>query len=367
LKVDVFVTDGSYPNGLAAIRALGKAGFRVTVGERAGIAAPAVVGFWSRHCAERFLYPDPRAGETATVDALERHFSQRRYAAAVPVGLEMTDLFVRHRQRLAVPTMLPAADRFAVAADKRRTFDHAAGAGIPVPKTLPARRWTEIAFPVVFKHARSGAAVVRTQEEAAGYAHALDARIDEFIVQEFVEGRNGFGYFALFDRGRETGYFMHERLVQYPRDGGPSVVARAIRDARLHALGKRLLESLDWHGPAMVEFKRSDRDGEFYLMEINPKLWGSLDLAIAAGCNFPVWIVRALVDGSSPKNGTYAEGLTYQWTMPHGLKSFLNYPELRSQLLRNVLAREVRTDLCLSDPVATAAGLLTMSVKAVKG
>src|SRR5262249_25234622 len=137
LKAGVFVTDGSYPNGLAAIRALGKADFRVTVGERAGIAAPAVVGFWSRHCAERFVYPDPSAGEAATVDALIRHFSQRRYSAALPVGLDMTDLFVRHRQRLEVPTMLPAADCFAIAADKRLTFEHAAKAGIPVPKTLP--------------------------------------------------------------------------------------------------------------------------------------------------------------------------------------------------------------------------------------
>jgi predicted ATP-grasp superfamily ATP-dependent carboligase len=110
----------------------------------------------------------------------------------------------------------------------------------------------------------------------------------------------------------------------------------------------------------MVEYKRSDHDGEFYLIEVNPKLWGSLDLAIQSGCNFPVWIVQTLLGEAFLSNG-YHEGLTYQWVIPIGIKSFVRYPEFRAQFARNVLSPNVRTDLRISDPFPTAAGLLAMA------
>ncbi len=354
----VFVTDGSYRNALAAVRALGHDGFAVTAGERDHVPATRVVSFWSRHCKQRFRYPDPIAETQRAVEVLSDHFKRERYDAAIPVGLDMVELFVRNRERFDVPLLLPTSQSFAVAADKAQTFAQAARIGVPIPRTVPARQWRDLALPLVFKHPRTGVHVAHDDTGASSYAAALGDAIDDYIAQEYIPGENGFGYFAIFDRGVERGYFMHERLMQYPKEGGPSVVARAVRHPRLHELGRRLLESLDWHGVAMVEFKRSDRDGEFYLIEINPKLWGSLDLAIASGCNFPVWIARTLLnDGTRPGNG-YREGLTYQWVIPMGLQSFMRYPEFRGQFVRNVLSPAVRTDMRVSDPLPTAAGLL---------
>jgi predicted ATP-grasp superfamily ATP-dependent carboligase len=353
----VFVTDGAYKHSLAAVRALSSAGYRVTVGERDELPSSRVLSFWSRHCAQRFRYPDPRKSPQATAAVLAEHFSTSHYDAAIPVGLVMVEHFMAHRRQFAVPLMLPSSDSFGIADDKRLTFAHAAELGIPMPRTLPARRWQELALPLVFKHHKAGARIVRSELEAASHARDLGDEINEYIVQEFIPGENGFGYFAIFRDGREAGYFMHERLMQYPKEGGPSVVARAIRNSRLHELGRTVLESLHWHGVAMVEFKRSDRDGEFYLIEINPKLWGSLDLAIQSGCNFPEWIARTLADPVAPLNNGYREGLTYQWIVPSGLQSFVRYPETRMQILRNALSRHVRTDLRITDPMPAAAGI----------
>ena len=359
-KPRVFVTDGSYRNALAAVRALGRAGFRVTVGERQGLPEAAIMSFWSRHCAERFQYPDPRKSAVDTAAALTEHFHSNRYDAAIPVGLDMTEVFVRNRESLPVPAMLPPTASFDIAADKQRTFDHAASAGIPIPRTVPAAQWASLTPPIVFKHPRTGASIATTREAAQAQAQRLAPVIDRYIAQEFIPGENGFGYFGFFQSGRETAYFMHERLVQFPKEGGPSVVARAIRNARLRELGRTLLESLQWHGVAMVEFKRSDRDGEFYLIEVNPKLWGSLDLAIQAGCNFPTWIARAIIDGSCPTSNDYTDGLVYQAVLPTGLKTFVRYPAFRMQFLRNIVSVHVKTDLCLSDPLPAAAGFYAM-------
>jgi hypothetical protein len=47
------------------------------------------------------------------------------------------------------------------------------------------------------------------------------------------------------------------------------------------------LAHLDWRGVAMVEYRWDDRRNEFYLMEMNLRLWGSLHLALFAGVDFP--------------------------------------------------------------------------------
>jgi predicted ATP-grasp superfamily ATP-dependent carboligase len=86
--------------------------------------------------------------------------------------------------------------------------------------------------------------------------------------------------------GRLLAAFCHRRLREYPVSGGPSTLAVSVRDPRLVELGTALLRALDWVGVAMVEFKQDGR-GEYRLMEVNPRLWGSLPLAIAAGVNVP--------------------------------------------------------------------------------
>jgi len=70
-------------------------------------------------------------------------------------------------------------------------------------------------------------------------------------------------------------------------DRGPSAFAKVYNDVRLEELGLRLLSRLKWNGVAMVEFKKVIEEGDYRLMEINPRLWGSLDLSIAAGIDFP--------------------------------------------------------------------------------
>ena len=53
------------------------------------------------------------------------------------------------------------------------------------------------------------------------------------------------------------------------------------------ANGKKILDELKWEGVAMVEFKKDNSTGMYNLMEINAKFWGSLDLALVCGADFP--------------------------------------------------------------------------------
>lgn len=110
-----------------------------------------------------------------------------------------------------------------------------------------------------------------------------------FTIQSFVKG-TGQGVFALFKHGSPVCYFSHRRLREKPPTGGVSVLSEsAPLNQQLKESAERLLLSAKWHGVAMVEFRVAE-DGTGYLMEVNPRFWGSLQLAIDSGVDFPWWL-----------------------------------------------------------------------------
>jgi hypothetical protein len=112
------------------------------------------------------------------------------------------------------------------------------------------------------------------------------ARYRRVLVQGFAPGR-GVGAFLLRWNGQLIAHFMHERLHEVPHTGGHSSLRRAYWDERIFADARRRAEFLNWEGPCMFEY-RQDSKGDFQLMELNPRLWGSLHLALHAGVDFPL-------------------------------------------------------------------------------
>ena len=107
----------------------------------------------------------------------------------------------------------------------------------------------------------------------------------ETVLQEYIPG-HGCGLFATYQNGACKRVFMHRRVREYPATGGVSSCAESFYDARLEFYGTRMLDALHWHGVAMVEFRRDARDGEYKLMEINPKFSPAVQgLASLEGAN----------------------------------------------------------------------------------
>ena len=99
----------------------------------------------------------------------------------------------------------------------------------------------------------------------------------------------------MFDKDHHIALFSHKRLREKPPSGGVSVVFESCPlDKEMVESARRLLTAVDWQGVAMVEFKRDKRDGKAKLMEINGRFWGSLQLAVSAGIDFPVLLLKLL-------------------------------------------------------------------------
>jgi hypothetical protein len=76
---------------------------------------------------------------------------------------------------------------------------------------------------------------------------------------------------------------------------------------------ERILAHFRWTGVAMVEFKEDAATGVPYLMEVNARFWGSLQLAIDAGVDFPALLVGMALGETVSEPSGYRTGVRSRW------------------------------------------------------
>jgi predicted ATP-grasp superfamily ATP-dependent carboligase len=136
------------------------------------------------------------------------------------------------------------------------------------------------------------------------------------LIQRRVEGE-GQGIFAICDQGAPLALFAHRRLREKPPSGGVSVLRESIELPKaMVEYAVRLLQNIGWHGVAMVEFKVERETGIPRLMEINGRFWGSLQLALDAGINFPFLLYQLATHQpvAAPRYG-YRIGVKSRWLL----------------------------------------------------
>ncbi|HLB54002.1 MAG TPA: ATP-grasp domain-containing protein [Gemmatimonadales bacterium] len=323
------MTDGEQRAALAVVRSLGRAGHQVhVVSARRNSLAGA-----SRYARTRSWLPDPlEAPEefAAAVAALVR-----RHGIEVVLPITDASLFAlgARREGLA-PALLPVpdCDRLRAVADKELVTREAARHGIAVPRQVVARcrsdveaaAGTAVRYPLVLKPGRSlvsgadgsvklGVGLVNDPHELPDALAALASAAYPLLLQERIAGP-GIGVFLLLWGGSVRAAFMHRRLREKPPAGGVSVYRESIPlDDDLVRRSRALLEGFQWEGVAMVEYKVDSRTGVPHLMEINGRFWGSLQLAVDCGVDFPRWLVE-LARGRDPGVAPpYRVGLRSRW------------------------------------------------------
>jgi predicted ATP-grasp superfamily ATP-dependent carboligase len=133
------------------------------------------------------------------------------------------------------------------------------------------------------------------------------------LLQQRVIGP-GVGVFLLLWDGDLVATFAHRRLREKPPSGGVSVYRESIRvDQSLIDRSRRLLDSFGWRGVAMIEYKLDEASGVPVIMEINGRFWGSLQLAIDAGVDFPSLLVARALGQKVYGPASYKVGIRSRW------------------------------------------------------
>jgi predicted ATP-grasp superfamily ATP-dependent carboligase len=217
--------------------------------------------------------------------------------------------------------------------DKATLLELAEAHMVPVPRgsvvasvAEAARVAAHLGYPVILKPARSrmliSDRIVATSVCRAQDAAELQQLLEvapwfpqlPVIVQEYVPG-HGTGIFCLYDRDRALAWFAHRRLREKPPSGGVSVLCESVPvDPTLQDYADSLLRAARYRGVAMVEF-RMGNNGRPYIMEVNARFWGSLQLAIDCGVDFPWLYYQMMTDAPVVAVADYAVGRRLRWLL----------------------------------------------------
>lgn len=337
-KIRVFVTDGYWRKTLAAVRGLGRLGIRVTVGESTYL-APAL---FSRYCHRRLHTPSPVLQPSEYLDFLEDYLNRHHHHVLIPMEEDTLLLLAQNRERFDEKTRFPfgSYQHLLFARDKLKVLRRAQDLGIPIPRTFEINSLAEakqlsrqLKYPVVVKpRVGSGSAGVQYVAGPDQLSNSLEQAFQAGqlpVLQERLPADGeGIGASFLLDQDHQVrASFIHRRIREYPVQGGPSTLRQSIIHEQARRDGARLLESLRLVGVAMVEFKIDSRDGEAKLLEVNPRFWGSLALAIDAGVNFPYLLTLMALGLDFPAVNEYSLGHLCRWLLPGDILHFLGNPK----------------------------------------
>jgi predicted ATP-grasp superfamily ATP-dependent carboligase len=314
----VLLTGSEHPAGLAALRALHLGGFEVW----AAVQSRSSLGARSRAASGLVDVPDPRTDADGFVGALAAA-AERIGAAVVLPGTEAALLALVGR-RDAFPDGVAVGD--APETTIRRATDKTAlallslRAGLDVPPTqvLVAGEVGEATFPAIVKPLRSELATngqlkrfeASRVESAVELERALRALPDEAgLVQPYIDGRlisvNGVSF-----EGELHGANQHVVHRVWPDRCGQAVYAETIpmTPGRERAV-QAFMEELGWSG--IFNLQLIERDGHDYVIDLNPRFYVSLTLAVAAGLNLPaIW--TSLLLGLPFEAGSYRPGMRFR-------------------------------------------------------
>jgi len=311
----------------------------------------------SRYCAGRVRYPSASNYGKAFQASVLKEMQSRDYKVLFPMTDITTILVAQMRDTLKPFVRVPIAseEQIGRVQDKRQVLLAAQRIGIGYPATFMLHDSEDLGtvaerlhYPVVLKPRLSW--LWRNSEWVSGgvqYAHDAEdlkkrylqshSLIPYPLVQERIDGE-GRGVFLLVWNGELKAAFCHRRLREKPPWGGVSVYRESMPfDREIVEKSYQLLQAFDWQGPAMVEFKVDNRDGQLKLMEVNGRFWGSLQLALDAGMNFPLLYYRLAIGEDVPSQFDYKAGvrsrwllgdldqLLIRWTHPDGQNGFSRY------------------------------------------
>lgn len=293
------------PSVITCLRSLFSRGIH-TVAASEFDRAPA---FSSRFCEESVIVPSPHEDLVAYKDALLDLAAREDVRTMIPVRDEDTYVFSKYLDVFAahVNLVVPPLDRLRTVHDRVELVSAAKSADVPVPETESLNEVEDWNRELIVKPRYSilvdGYVETFSPSECVprqGETRYLQRGVEpdkqaireemqhEPIVQELVRGdATEYAFAALYDRGEPKLTYQKRQHRGKTYAGGASVYRESVSIPQLECEGRKLLDHLDWHGLAEVEFIKDEVTGEFKLLEINPRCWASLPCAQLSGADFP--------------------------------------------------------------------------------
>ncbi len=280
--------------------------------------------FASRYSSGSFLYPSPFKKQDEFVETLIEKIKLHHCNVLIPVS-EETYLIAKHKQRFLQHTnvVIPDYDQILMAHNKDRWGALAAKLAIPCPKSLEVvdvrQGGKGLSFPVLIKPKQGGGGWGIIQVDSQQDLDTIINREDycgrpwnRFFIQEKIEGQTHC-VAMLFRQGEYRAKVGYRQLRSYPIKCGQATLRVSVGNKAAEDSLQRLLEELKWHGVCQADFIIDKKSGIPYLIDINPRFWGSLAQSIACGVDFPYLVYQIGATGDVASQASFRTGVVTRW------------------------------------------------------
>jgi len=240
----------------------------------------------------------------------------------IPIHSSEMDIVLQNKDKAEKPLAYWGTyESFCLLNDKNRLYNLASELNINVPKrysNVPIRQSSAKGIKYFFDQ-------VKLDKAKSEFSVRKD-----IIIQEYIQGE-GIGYSVFAKRGKIIAGFGHKRLAEYPISGGSGVYRENYENQAIRVIAEKILIATKWSGFAMFEFKLTP-DNEIYLIEVNPRIWGSINQGLQNGINYFEGLLGkpdVIINVDKPVVKTYVSPLIYlallKYLLKFNFKPFLTF------------------------------------------
>jgi predicted ATP-grasp superfamily ATP-dependent carboligase len=315
----VLITEAEVKQATAIAQRLGRRGVEITCLS----SNPGAPAFYSKYCSERLSSPFV-AHKEDYIKRLLAIVRTGKYDVVIPCSDAATTYLSELKEELSPHVAFAVAghENLLRSLHKDRFMKFCDEKGFPIPKTFfPKTREDvlrlagELDYPLVLKGSRGASSEnVRhagSSEELINAYDEIKDRAPAVIIQECVVGEQSC-FYSVCDRGDILTAFMCKTLRSYPVTGGTPGKAMSFYDEKLVELAAKVLKELRWSGMVNIDVMKDAHSGEYKILEINPRIPGTLSLAIASGVDFPALIYDYIVEGRKEGPKSYKTGKVFR-------------------------------------------------------
>ncbi len=291
------ITSGNTRVAYAICQSLHSAGFEVYIGDKRSFTMAGM----SRYCKGRMIYPSPFTQQEKFIEAISTFYKENNIDVLVPV-LEETFTCLKYQDILlesGINFLLPTYDKALQLHAKASLTELANELKIDTPPTweledvLSSKETLEnLPFPVILKPKQGGGGW--GMQRFASATELYDFTYNEveerknYIIQKVIDGEL-IGACGIFYKGKHLVSDSYALTSAYPlRVGQSTTRLTKLYPSALDAL-KKLLTHIEWNGVCQMDFIYEPSTKKSYLIDANPRFWGSVKHNIAAGVDYPYY------------------------------------------------------------------------------
>lgn len=382
----LLLTNASSRTSYAALKNLTKYGIKTFVSDTSIYGMSQFSRYSSGYAKYSSFYKD----ENIFLNEIKNIIEKNNISLIIPSHNE-TEIFAKNRKNFSKESMrlIPKFSHVELFNNKKLSYEYVEKLGIRTPKRVVYESPDEIAEKLKKIGIKKTVVKLLTGNSSKGVFYANNEIETENLVKELIEKFNlqanrypqieekiygkGYGCSVLYWEGEQIANSTHKRLREKIATGGTSTLRQIVKNEKIEEVTKKIFDSIEYHGLAMCEFKYDEVNDMLWFIEVNPRMWGSIPVAIDSGVEYPYLAYLCATRGPNEAKDFYR---SLKKSVPWTGKWFLGDAFLFLSHVKNLNLKEALSmislnfdsvdDFNIKDPLPFFGQLLSYLINTIK-